>query len=142
PDDPYLGYRQDTVFDQFNNDNNSNIKLLSFVSTIAVILACLGLYGLVSYNITRRLKEFSVRKVFGANTRQIFGLMNRDYVWILATSFAVGAPAGFFLIDVIISQIYPEPKGTTPSPFVIAIGLMALTVAITIGSQLTRVIKE
>ncbi|HWA35102.1 MAG TPA: FtsX-like permease family protein, partial [Cyclobacteriaceae bacterium] len=142
PDDPYLGYRQDSVFDDFHNDNNSNIKLLSFVSTVAVILACLGLYGLVSYNITRRLKEFSVRKVFGANTRQIFGLMNRDYVWILAIAFALGAPAGFYLINVIIHQIYPEPKATTASPFLIAVGLMAVTVAITIGSQLRRVVKE
>jgi putative ABC transport system permease protein len=142
PDDPYLGYRQDSVFDSFHNDNNSNIKLLSFISAVAVILACLGLYGLVSYNITRRLKEFSVRKVFGANTSHIFGLMNRDYVWILASAFALGAPAGFFLINVIINQIYPDPKATTPSPFLIAVGLMALTVAITIGSQLKRVIQE
>ncbi len=142
PDDPYLGYRQDSVFDSFNNDNNSNIKLLSFISAAAVILACLGLYGLVSYNITRRLKEFSVRKVFGANTRQIFGLMNKDYVWILTSAFAIGAPAGFYLINLIINQIYPDPKGTTPSPFLVAVGLMAVTVAITIGSQLNRVIRE
>ncbi len=142
PDDPYLGYRQDSVFDLFNNDNNSNIKLLSFISATAVILACLGLYGLVAYNITRRLKEFSVRKVFGANIRHIFGLMNRDYVWILTIAFALGAPAGFYLINALIHQIYPEPKGTTPLPFMIAVGLMAVTVAITIGSQLSRVIRE
>ena len=142
PDDPYVGFRQDEVFDDFFRDNSGNMKLISFVSAVAVILACLGLFGLVAYNITKRLKEFSIRKVFGANLLQIFSLMNRDYTWILLTAFVVGAPTGFFLIDHIIQEIYPEPKAAGSLPFMIAILLMALTVAITIGSQLNRVSRE
>jgi putative ABC transport system permease protein len=142
PDDPYKGFFQDSVFADFETDNNANIKLLSFFSTMAVLLACLGLFGLVSYNITRRLKEFSIRKVFGANVLHIFRLMNGDYVIILGLSFLIGAPAGFFLINALIQQIYPEPQAPNPLPFIIAISLMAVTVAITVGSQLKRVIVE
>jgi ABC-type antimicrobial peptide transport system permease subunit len=142
PDDPYKGFYQDSVFETFHRDNNANIKLLSFFSTTAVLLACLGLFGLVSYNITRRMKEFSIRKVFGANVLQIFKLMNRDYVIILGVAFAIGAPTGFFVINALIQQIYPEPQAPNPTPFIIAVVLMALTVGITIGSQLSRVLKE
>ena len=108
PDDPYKGFFQDSVFENFHRDNNANIKLLSFFSTTAVLLACLGLFGLVSYNITRRMKEFSIRKVFGASVFQIFKLMNRDYVVILGVAFAIGAPTGFFLINTLIQHIYPS----------------------------------
>ncbi len=142
PDDPYEGIPQDRAFENFQRDNNANVKLLSFISFMAVGLACLGLFGLVSYNITRRLKEFSIRKVFGASLIQIFRLMNRDYAWILVSSFLIGAPAGFLLVNSLIQHIYPDPQPARALPFVIAIGLMMVTVVITVGSQMRRVAEE
>ncbi len=142
PDDPYEGFFQDSVLEIFYRDNDANIKLLYFFSTMAVLLACLGLFGLVSYNITRRIKEFSIRKVFGANVLQIFKLMNRDYIMILGVAFLIGAPAGFYFVNTLIQHLYPEPQAPNPLPFLVAISLMAATVAITVGSQLRRVITE
>lgn len=141
-DDPYKGYVQDSVFEDFHRDNNANIKMLLFFSSTAVTLACLGLFGLVSYNITRRMKEFSIRKVFGANGITIFRLMNRDYVVLLSIAFLLGAPAGFYLINALIQQIYPEPQAPSATPFLVAVGLMLITVGVTIGSQLRRVVRE
>jgi putative ABC transport system permease protein len=142
PDDPYEGFLQNSVFEDFNNDNNANLLLLSFISTAAIVLACLGLFGLVSFNITRRLKEFSVRKVFGANLFHIFRLMNRDYIWIVLIAFSIGAPGGFLLIRTIILHIYPDPQPARLIPFLIAIVMMVITVALTVASQLRRVAKE
>ena len=142
PDDPYEGFVQDQVFEDFNRDNNANVKLLGFISTVTVVLASLGLFGLVSFNITRRMKEFSIRRVFGAGLAQVFRLMNRDYVWILAVSFLVGAPVGFYLINFLIQNIYPDPRVARPAPFFVAIAIMALMVTLTVISQLRRVAKE
>jgi ABC-type antimicrobial peptide transport system permease subunit len=142
PDDPYNGTIQDDVFVEFNRDNNANVKLLGFISSLTVVLASLGLFGLVSFNITRRMKEFSVRKVFGASLSHIFKLMNRDYLWILGVAFVIGAPLGFFLMNTLIQTIYPDPQSAGPIPFMIAIALMIVTVSITIGSQLRRITKE
>jgi len=142
PDDPYEGFIQDEVFADFNNDNNANVKLLGFISGTTVVLASLGLFGLVSFNITRRMKEFSIRKVFGANLSHVFKLMNRDYVWILLIAFLVGAPLGFYLINTLIQNIYPDPQAARPVPFFIAVTIMLLTVALTVSTQLSRVKKE
>jgi putative ABC transport system permease protein len=142
PDDPYQGFLQDSVFEDFHRNNNSNMIFLSFVSVTAIVLACLGLFGLVAFNITRRLKEFSIRKVFGANLFHIFKLMNRDYVWILLIAFVIGAPTGFFMINLLIQQLYPFPQSTTLLPFLLAIAIMVGTVGLTIGSQLRRIVKE
>jgi putative ABC transport system permease protein len=142
PDDPYEGLFQKEVFQQFFNSNRSNDKIMYFLSAVALLLACMGLYGLVSYNLTRRLKEFSVRKVFGANLFQIFRLMNRDYVWIIIGAFAIGAPLGFYMTGLVIRAAYPEHIPIGILPFVITMGLMALTVAITIATQLKRIAKE
>jgi hypothetical protein len=142
PDDPYDGFFQDEVFYDFHRDNDANTMILSFVSGVAFILSCLGLFGLVSYNITRRLKEFSIRKVFGANTGQIFKLMNVDYVWILSVSFLLGAPVGFFATNALIKHVYADPQSAGPLPCVIAVVSMVVTVGVTVGLQMKRVVKE
>lgn len=142
PDDPYAGYFQDAVFEGFHRDNNSNMKLLMFVSIVTILLSCMGLFGLVSYNITRRMKEFSVRKIFGASVNHIFKLMNKDYIWILSIALVIGAPLGFFGINSLIEVIYPEPIETSAVPFVTGIAIMVVTVAITVSSQIRRVIKN
>ncbi|MDH4058813.1 MAG: ABC transporter permease, partial [Cyclobacteriaceae bacterium] len=142
PDDPYEGFIQEKIGEDFQRDNTANMKLLVFISGMALILSCLGLFGLVSYNITRRQKEFSIRKVFGANTLTIFRLMNRDYTWILGISFFLGAPTGFLMMNTLIQHIYPDPQSAGPTPFIIAVFSMVITVGITIASQMHRIVKE
>jgi ABC-type lipoprotein release transport system permease subunit len=142
PDDPYRGKVQHEVFSNLYRNIQTETKLLGFITFITLVLACLGLYGLVSYNITRRLKEFSVRKIFGARLIQIFTLMNRDFVWILSVSFVLGAPAGFFLMDNLVHHVYVYPQDTTVFPFLLSIILMGLIVFITVGIQLHRIIHE
>jgi putative ABC transport system permease protein len=142
PDDPYQGFLQNEVFDNFLNSNRANNKVIYFISGVAVILAAMGLYGLVSYNLTRRIKEFSVRKVFGANVWQLFNLMNRDYIWILIIAFAGGAPLGAWLVDMMLNAAYPEQIPTTIWPYIISISVMIGSVGLTIATQLRRLIEE
>jgi putative ABC transport system permease protein len=142
PDDPYKGFMQNEVFDNFINSNRANNKVIYFISGVAVLLVGMGLYGLVSYNLTRRLKEFSVRKVFGASVHQIFGLMNRDYLWIVLISFVLGAPFGAYLMNLMLTAAYPETIPISPWPYVIAITVMISTVCLTVLSQLRRITHE
>ncbi|MEQ8573499.1 MAG: FtsX-like permease family protein, partial [Fulvivirga sp.] len=104
--------------------------------------ACLGLYGLVTFNINRRMKEFSVRKVLGANLSAIVGLINRDYVWILTIAFVIGAPLGVINMGSMVKSIYPDAPSVTAYPIIIAIVLMIVAFAITVGGQIYRVSKK
>jgi putative ABC transport system permease protein len=142
PDDPFDGFFQDKVFEQFFSSNRSNDRIVYFIATVAFLLACIGLYGLVSYNLTRRLKEFSVRKVFGASVSQIFQLMNRDYLWIVIISFVIGAPLGFYLMTLMLQAAYPEFIPISAWPFIATISAILLTVFGTVSIQLRRVTRE
>jgi putative ABC transport system permease protein len=142
PDDPYRGMVQDDVFYNYFRNTRNDMGIITSVAVITLILACLGLFGLVSYNITRRLMEFSVRKVFGASLLHIFRLMNRDYAWILTVAFLVGAPAGYLLMSQLINVMYPDPQPTGVLPFAIAVAMMVITVAVTVGSQMSRITRE
>jgi putative ABC transport system permease protein len=142
PDDPYSGFQQMEVFEYVFRQNRETNKVFYFISSIALVLSCMGLYGLISYNLTRRLKEFSVRKIFGASIGNIFRLMNRDYLGIVLTAYVVGAPLGFYLMDRMLFAVYPYPLPFQLWPFIVTISLMTATVAITIAFQLRRVVNE
>ncbi|MGC3945138.1 MAG: ABC transporter permease [Chryseolinea sp.] len=138
PDDPYEGKFQNDVFQQFFSSNRSNNKIMITISIVALALAVMGLYGLMSYNLTRRLKEFSIRKVFGASRAHILKEMNRDYAWIVVTAFIIAAPLGWQMVSQMIKAAYPEEIPIPAWPFVLTGGLMVGTVIVTVATQLGR----
>ncbi|MEQ8712068.1 MAG: FtsX-like permease family protein [Cyclobacteriaceae bacterium] len=138
PNDPYDKAYQEDAMNGFHEENRANIVIISFIAGLAIVLACLGLFGLLSFNISRRLKEFSVRKVLGAQSVEIIRVAGKEYVWVLTTAFLLGAPAGFFMITQLINMIYPDPKQAGALPFIIAVLIVLVTVVITISGQIIR----
>ena len=97
-----------TIFEyQFFDENIENFyreerklsTLLQIFSGVFLLLACLGLYGLLSFVVNRRMKEVAVRKVFGAGIGQIVGLISKDYVLLILISFVIAAPLSYYFMD-------------------------------------------
>jgi ABC-type antimicrobial peptide transport system permease subunit len=142
PDDPYEGFEQKIVMDEFYKENEANVIVLSTISGFALILACIGLYGLVSFQVSRRMKEISIRKVLGAGTAHLTKVINRDYYIMLIIAMILGLPMGYWLIDQLIQSIYPDPEPTTVAPFIISVVILGLAITLTLGSQLLRIHRE
>ncbi|MEO9484533.1 MAG: ABC transporter permease [Ekhidna sp.] len=141
PNDPFDREFQEDVFDRFYQENNTNTVLLLFISGIATVLACLGLYGLLSFNVQGKLKEFSVRKVLGAEPKALVRIVSKQYMWVLLISFIVGAPLGAFAMMNIVISIFPDPKSVTALPFIIAMAIILITLVITVAGQINKAIK-
>ncbi|NJM24382.1 MAG: FtsX-like permease family protein [Bacteroidia bacterium] len=142
PDDPFSAFFQEDVFEAYFRSERANITIIVTISVISILLACIGLFGLVSFTIQQRRKEFSIRKVLGAGVFSIFRLVNADYLWVLLVAFLLGAPVGFWLMQTLIASIYPDPEPIDAMPFLLAIGLLVATVLITISSRLIDVVRE
>lgn len=142
PDEPTAVSFQSSVFDGYVRNSKANNSIMVFVAAVSVILAAIGLYGLTSYNLNRRLKEFSVRKVFGASVTDIFRLMSREYLAIVIVAFAVGAPAGAWMMNALLNSLYPTKIPFAFWPYVLAISLMVAMVGLTILTQFRRVTHE
>ena len=141
PYDAYDREFQEDVFDWFFIENDANIKIVSVITLCAVILACLGLYGLLAYNIQKNLKEFSIRKVLGASSIGIAKIASKQYAPVVIIAFILGAPLGVWGMNMMITSLFPDPKGITPTPFVISILLILATLLLTIAGQILKAIN-
>jgi ABC-type antimicrobial peptide transport system permease subunit len=75
-------------------------EILYFATVLAIFLSALGLFGLVSFTISQRLKEISIRKILGASIADILVLVSKEYALLIGISFLIAIyPAWHFLND-------------------------------------------
>ncbi|MEM0940050.1 MAG: FtsX-like permease family protein [Bacteroidota bacterium] len=67
-------------------------KVFAFFS---ILVATLGLYGLVMITLLKKTKEIGVRKVLGANLRQLLFLVNKDFLTLILIATLIGTPVAF-----------------------------------------------
>jgi putative ABC transport system permease protein len=65
-------------------------RLSGFFGLLALLLSCIGLYGLLSYEVARRTREIGIRLALGAQTADVLRLIIKQGI-VLAL---VGAAAG------------------------------------------------
>jgi len=139
PDEPYTSFFQDSVFDEFFRDTNNIAKVFTFTALMALIISCMGLFGLASQNITRRMREISIRKVLGASIAHVTQLVHRGFFLLLAIAAIIAAPLSYFALNPLLDSIFEYRIPIDSFPFIIAFTLIFLTAVITISTQIFRV---
>ncbi len=67
-------------------------KVFAGASSLAIVIAILGMVGLISYNVTSRIKEIGIRKVFGATFFQILFLQGKSFVKFIVVAAVISFP--------------------------------------------------
>ncbi|HMB90908.1 MAG TPA: ABC transporter permease, partial [Rhodothermales bacterium] len=86
PGTPFEHFFQDEVFDIHYQSYTNLTQAFSYIAALALLIACMGLFGLASQNMARRMKEVSIRKVLGASVAHITVLVNRSFLTMLAVA--------------------------------------------------------
>jgi predicted permease len=68
-------------------------QLSTFFSLLALSLACIGLYGVMTYNVVRRTNEIGVRIALGAAKANVLWMILKESLLLLAIGIALGVPA-------------------------------------------------
>ncbi|MCE7993126.1 MAG: FtsX-like permease family protein [Roseivirga sp.] len=92
-----IKFMNDQIEGLYRTDQQLSSQI-SYFSALAVFLACLGLYGLISFNTKRRLKEISIRKVIGANPLSLLRLLTQEYFLLLVVAAALAIPVSYLAL--------------------------------------------
>lgn len=66
---------------------------------LSIFIACLGLFGLASFTIQKRVKELGIRKVLGASEWKIFVLLSSSFTKQILLAFLIASPVAFWIMD-------------------------------------------
>jgi hypothetical protein len=92
---------------QETNEINRNVSIMfGFLGFFAALMTAIGLYTLVSLNIVKKMKEIGVRKVLGASIGNIAGVINMEFIIILAIATVLGGALGFLGANWLMDSIW------------------------------------
>lgn len=74
-------------------------KLVTFFAVLAILISCLGLFGLAAFTAERRTKEIGIRKVLGATIMNIWMMISKEFVYLIATSLLIATPLTYYLLS-------------------------------------------
>jgi putative ABC transport system permease protein len=86
----------DDEFDALFRSEQRLGKVFASFTIVAIFIACLGLLGLATYTTAQRVKEISIRKVLGANIREITVLLLRDLLALVLIAFVLAVPLSWY----------------------------------------------
>jgi putative ABC transport system permease protein len=137
PESPFEYQFLDETYGKLYQAETVLQRIITSFASMAVFIACLGLLGLVSYSAQQRTKEIGIRKVLGASTQGLIGLVTREYlVWVLIAN-AVALPlAAWTMLGWLKNFAYRTPM--TAAPFLWA-GCSAFLIAVlTVSRQAVK----
>jgi len=86
-------------------------RLSSLFGLLALLLACLGLYGLLSYEVTRRTREIGIRMAVGAQSHNVVGLVLVKAVGLIAAGAVAGIAVAVGVTRFLSSFLYGVKAG-------------------------------
>jgi len=87
-------------------DERTIARLAVVFGTVALTLAAIGLYGVLSYGITRRSSEIAIRMALGAHSRGIIAMILRETAGLLVAGLLVGSALAYVGSRMIASRLY------------------------------------
>lgn len=74
-------------------------QVFGIFSLLAVFIACLGLFGLAAFLTEQRTKEIGIRKILGATTAGLVGLLSRDFLRLVLIALLIASPVAWYLMN-------------------------------------------
>jgi predicted permease len=117
------------------------LALLGAFAAIAAVLAVAGLYGVTSYVVAQRTREFGIRSALGSDVRRTTALVARQGAALIALGLLLGGAGGWAATRLLGSLLYGvsplDPTAWLPATLLLAVG--GLVAALVPAARAARV---
>ncbi len=116
------------------------IAIIGFFAFMSITIACLGLLGIATYTVERRLKEIGIRKVMGAGELNITYQLSKGFIKLLIVSILIATPLVYFINNLWLQNFANRINFGFGTIFIGTL-IMLILGGLTIGSQTMRASK-
>jgi predicted permease len=110
-------------------DSRLVAQLSTFFGLLAVFLSSIGIYGLMSYVVSRRTNEIGIRMALGADRSHMRWMVMREIVVLVGVGIAIGIPVTLASSRLVTSMLFGL-QGTDPLNLLEATGLLLFVAAV------------
>lgn len=125
------------VLAKMYEDDRRVVRIYTLFAAVAILVSLLGLLAIALFDISQRRREIGLRKVNGAQARDIYPLLLRKYLAVLGVSALVSVPLSWLAITLYL-QGFAHKAPLTPGLFVVAFLITALLSLLTVMWQVWR----
>jgi putative ABC transport system permease protein len=119
PDEPVSNVRSmEQVFAADVLDRSTQMMLVTVFAALALIMASIGLYGVLSYTVTRRLPEIGVRMALGAGRGTVVLEIVRGALLLAVSGIGLGVVGAFAAVRLLNSSLFSIGR-TDPATFAV-----------------------
>lgn len=107
-------------------------KITNIFAGLAIFICCLGIAGLASFTIEKRIREIGIRKVLGASVQQLLMLISKQFLKLVFVAFVIAVPLTWWLMnDWLEKYSYRISIGTG---LFVAVGILVLLLTLVVVS--------
>lgn len=132
-------YVEENIAGVFAQEKLEAQMLVSF-SLLAILIACLGLYGSAAFTVDRRTKEIGIRKVMGAEVREIVTLLMWQFSIPVLIANVIAWPAALWAMLTWLQRFPYQIDTLLLIPLCVLAGAIALSIAwLTVAGNTVKV---
>jgi putative ABC transport system permease protein len=118
----------ETVVSEAVSAPASTATLFGAFAGLALVLGLIGIYGVLSYVVSKRTQEIGLRVALGAQRRDVLRLIAKDAAMLAGSGIALGVAGALVLTQLLSSELY----GISPLDPVTYLGVTVATAAVTL----------
>jgi putative ABC transport system permease protein len=116
--------------------------VMGLFAGLAVVIAALGIYGVVSFTVSRRTQEIGIRIALGATSAEVFGLLARDAGVMIGVGIAIGVGSAIAVTRYLQAMLFGVAPVDLPTFIAVPVlcGLVAAAASYVPARRATRVV--
>lgn len=131
-DKPFDYYFFDEAFNSKYTMEENFQAFFTGLGVVTMMIACSGLFAIAAFLMLKRKKEVGIRKAMGASVQNVYYLLSKEYVHLIAVALFISIPVAWWLMDTWLTHFAYRIK-ISPSEFLITAGVTLVFTLITIS---------